>query len=113
MTNEKLSKKEIEQLAFKIRDLLINYDLGLDVLIYFNNKRINCVNPLKVEENINAKDYFDYVNPNTLSMSFEGGFYYLINYSGGKLLREFDDILNSYDLHYELGNAWNLTLYFN
>lgn len=44
-------------------------------------------------------------------MSFEGPFYHAMNYDGGAILEKFDDLLHEYGLYYELGDAWNLSLY--
>ena len=65
-------------------------------------------------ENKNPKDYFEYVvEPNILSMSFEGGLNYLLNgymMCGCKLLNQFTNIFNKYECYYELGDSWNLTI---
>lgn len=48
-------------------------------------------------------------------MSFEGPFYEVLNgYAGdyGWVVEEkFSDLLKKYGVYYELGNAWNLSLY--
>lgn len=55
-----------------------------------------------------------YCNPNTLSISFDGDIYDVFNYGLFlSLLEKFDKLLESYGLYYELGNAWNLSLYEN
>lgn len=109
----KLTKIKIEEMANEIMNFLKKEKLNDDVLIYFNNKRMNKDG---VEEGeFNPKDYFEYASDNhILSMSFEGGFYGVINgycstnYSY-KIMSLFNSILRKYGVYYELGNAWNLT----
>lgn len=67
-------------------------------------------------ENVNPKDYFEYVGENILCMSFEGPLYELLNcyvplsyYNSVE--GEFRGILQKYGLYYELGNAWNLSTF--
>ena len=113
-----------ERVATEIREWMLDNEIWIDTRIYFNGKAYgtrdenhnyfyNDRNHLVVLENMNPLDYFEYVNPETISMSFEGPLYDVLNYCGGgytdKLEREFSEILAKYGLYYELGNAWNLT----
>lgn len=122
----KLSKIKIEELVKEIEEFLKEHELIGDVCIYFNNKRhiwhskydhewnflgFGC----DVQEDISPLDYFEYVNTkHILSMSFEGTFYHVLNgyddYSD-TMQQKFMDILEKYNLYYELGNAWNLSCY--
>lgn len=117
----RLTKELIEQLAYDVLKYLTKYHLDSDVCIYFNNKRIShkydwrapegTPPKLIVEENMNPLDYFEYVNyDHILSMSFEGPLYDSLNYSGYKTdgLRE---LFEKYGVYWELGNAWNLSVY--
>lgn len=118
-----ITKKNIEQLAKEIMDFLEKNDLAGDVCIYFNNKRfcseteiLNNSYDVRYawvkEDNINPHDYFTYCAYNhILSMSFEGSFYEVLNYSGGIYLNKFNEILSKYSVYYELGDAWNLSVY--
>ncbi len=116
-----LTKANIEQLVDEITAFLEKHHMEDGVCIYFNNKRIvsegffdgeNLTYKWIQEENIDPHDYFEYAAYNhILSMSFEGTLYDLINYSGGKLAVEFEQIFSTYLLYTELGNAWNLTAY--
>ena len=65
------------------------------------------------EDEADPNNYFEYVRePNILSMSFEGVLYDVLNgYYGGKKEAEFSKILEKYGLYYEIGNAWNLSIY--
>ena len=119
---KKMTKKKIENLAVEIRSLLLENELWTDVTIYFNGKAFstddrkghffyNDNNNLVVLENIDPKDYFEYVG-DILSMSFEGDFYDVLNYGYlPSVLDKFDKLLEKYGLYYELGNAWNLSVY--
>lgn len=126
----KLSKKQIEKLAFEIRDFLIQHSLWIDVTIYYNGKALsthdgnghfnyNQKDPVIILEDEDPLDYFEYVaNPHILSMSFEGDFYGCLNYHNeygadfdNMIQNEFSAILKKYGLYYELGNAWNLSCY--
>lgn len=108
-----------EKVATEIRNWMLDNEIWIDTRIYFNGKAYgtskdgefyyNDRNHLVVLEDINPLDYFEYVNPETISMSFEGPLYDILNYSGGRLEMEFSKILEKYGLYYELGNAWNLT----
>ena len=121
--NIMITKKNIEELAMEIKNFLEKNLLADDVYIYYNNKRISSetkydmkkdypVYKWTLEENIDPHDYFEYAAyDHILSMSFEGNFYDLLNYNGGNKLEKFNKILNKYHTYYELGNAWNLTLY--
>lgn len=58
--------------------------------------------------------YMEYTNPKTITMSFEGGLYDILNaYAHGwvKLEEEFLKIFESFGCYYELGNAWNLSVF--
>lgn len=62
-------------------------------------------------ENRNPRDYFEYCNPDTLSMSFEGSLYDVLNYGFGTTEEKLQEIFGKYGLYFELGNAWNLSAY--
>lgn len=116
-----LSRKTIEELVTKIEKFLRECELLEDVCIYFNNKRrlwrFDCKTGeyiVKEEEDMNPLDYFSYAARNhILSMSFEGGLYSVLNgYTNSHTIEaKFEDLFRKYDLRYELGNAWNLTVY--
>lgn len=118
----KLTKETIETLVNEIIEYLEKNDMLQDICIYFNNKRI-CFGsqwneekeiflPLKkVEENVNPFHYFKYANAkHIISMSFEGGLYHLLN-DGMDKEESFSALFDKYGLYYELGNAWNLSVY--
>ena len=117
----KLTKKDIENFAYEIWDFLFDNDLDSDVCIYFNNKRMrnkctwngdNFISEFIIEEDMNPLDYFEYVNyEHILSMSFEGPLYEVLNYTFGKKEEKFRQIFEKHGFYYELGNAWNLSVY--
>lgn len=115
--------EKIEELAYRIYKLLLQNDMWIDVAIYFNGKCMSTSiedeegykfryneEPPFIEEGVDPRRCFEYVGP-YLSMSFEGPFYHAMNYDGGAILEKFDDLLHEYGLYYELGDAWNLSLY--
>ena len=118
----KITKTDIERLANEIIEFLNKEELASGVSIYFNNKVVrergswdedfNYTPKWETTENINPHDYFEYcAYDHILSMSFEGGLYELLNYSGGSRMGKFEKIFERYGLYYEFGNAWNLSCY--
>ena len=104
-------KFKMNELVREVVRFLRENGLATDVYLYCNNKRINC-ETLEIKENVFPGDYMKYyAKKHIFSMTFEGVFYELINYTGGKKLDEFEKLLTKYGLYYELGNAWNLSVY--
>lgn len=135
MEKKLLTEQQIEELAFKIRELMLKYEIWQDINIYFNGKCLstrdkktgefhyNEADKIIINENEDPKKYFSYVNTenHTISMSFEGPFYHIINDNAyhredvefsQKVMKEFDELLDEYGLYYELGYAWSLTCYY-
>ena len=110
-------------LAIDIYEWCKKYDLWGDNTIYFdgkawsNSETWGGVKGKKIDDDLyeyedkDPCDYFEYGNPDTLSMSFEGGLYDVLNYSGGSKEDKFMKIFEKCGLYYELGNAWNLSCY--
>jgi len=136
--DNKTQAEKIEKLAGEIYKFLLKHGLWQDVRIYFNGKaycsypvyrhpdgtlsknyvpgavNINYNNPdyLHVIENIDPSDYMVYYNRDTITMSFEGVFYEVLNYGAAPKLQEaFDNLIKNHGYYYEFGNAWNLALY--
>ena len=125
---KKADRKELrtktEKLARDIIDWLLKKEIFDDTFIYVNGKRYgtydgeknynygtNSWDDVYVEENKNAKDYFEYAGP-YLSMSFEGPLYDLLNYGfewNSHAEEELNEIFKKHGFYYELGNSWNLT----
>lgn len=102
-------KEKNERLAMDLIAFLNKNNYYQDTRIYFNGKAIE--NGNKIIENIQPSDYFEYANNETLSMSFEGALYHLLNYQGS--FNPFEQIFENHGCYYQLGNAWNLTVYYN
>jgi len=112
-------KSVLEKLAYEIAELLEKHECHTDVAIYFEGKRLSTFADLKenyrkwvLEEGYDPKSYTEYANPKTITMTFEGSFYEVMNYGfSPKLYDKFTQLINSYGFWFELGNAWNLSLY--
>ena len=110
---------KIVEMVRKIESWLKKNRLTSCVRIYFNNKCFcwyDSSKNKKIIEDIKGSEYFDYANDETISMSFEGPLYGVLNENWcnkkyAALEDEFDNILKEYGYYYELGNAWNLAMY--
>ena len=123
---------QLEKLAGDILKFLRENGLWHDVRIYFDGKCWATDNgcgegeplyepdekasPVFLLRDKSPTDYFKYVAcPHILSMSFEGPLYECLNgYAGDhgwQIEEAFSQLLRKYGCFYELGNAWNLTLY--
>ena len=113
-------------LAIDVYEFCKKHDLWGDNTIYFDGKAWSSSNEwagikgkkisddLYEYENKNPCDYFEYGNPETLSMSFEGSLNYVLNgYVRGwtKLEEEFGKLFNKHGLYYEMGYSWSLSAY--
>lgn len=92
-------------------------NLDEDVALMYNGKRVE-PNTVKEEEISSASKYLEkYYNDDTITMTFEGSLYHVLNYMMDnfdycdKKVNEFSDILKKYNYYYEQGYAWNLALY--
>lgn len=118
--------EKMELLANDIYQWCVKKHLWGDNCIYFNGKAWaswdtwHDVKGKRIAENLyeymnkNPKDYFEYANPDTLSMSFEGPLYHVLNaYVGGwmKLEKQFANLFKKYGLYYEMGHSWNLSTF--
>lgn len=116
--------ERLEKLAWEIHNYLRKHEMWIDICIYFDGKRMSTARKVGddwefryngepfIEDGFDPRDYFEYVaDLHIISMSFEGPFYDVLNYSGGKLLDEFDKLLKKHGLFYEFGDAWNLSCY--
>jgi hypothetical protein len=116
----KLTSSDKENIVASLIEVFKSYKVEDSVLFYYDNKRAR-VEPktgkLVVEEGFNPRDYFDYCNENTISLSFEDSLLYEIlnGYAGTfayeKVNKGIRDVVDPYGLFYELGNAWNLSFY--
>ena len=119
-----MNKKE--SLARDIYNFCKEHHLWGDNCIYFDGKawaswpdwhgvvgkRID--EDLYEYENKNPLKYFEYGNTNTLSMSFEGPLYSVLNgyvRGGYKLEEKLQKLFEKYGWYFEYGHAWNLSAY--
>ena len=113
-------------LAQEIYDWCKEKRLWGDNCIYFNGKawcnlpEWGGVNGKKLKSDLyeyNDRDptnYFEYANPHTVSMSFEGALYHVLNgYTPGwaKKEEELQKLFEKYGYYFEYGDAWNLSAY--
>lgn len=112
----KILKKDIDNLAEKIKDYLVKKKMQEGICIYWNNKRIKDIDMDGngvIEENMNPLDCFGSANrKHILSMSFEGALYHALNHSPvNTVYDEISSILKPYGLYFEQGDSWNLSVY--
>lgn len=101
-------EEENEKLAKELKELLIKHSMYIDVRIYFNNRAFDSEEGLI--ENIKAEDYFEYVEEDSVSMSFEGELYEEMA-SGGDIHEKIEEIGEKYGRYFEFGNMWNISFY--
>lgn len=119
-------KNKNESLAYDIYKWCKKRNLWGDNTIYFNGKALSNSPEWKGEygkqiaedlyeyENRNPTDYFEYANPYTVSMSFEGQLYNMLNGcvpGWMKVEAELEKLFKKYGYYYSYGHAWNLTAY--
>ena len=115
-----------KRLAIDIYKWCKKNNLWGDNTIYFDNKAwsssptwdLDAGKKIKEDlyeyENKKSTDYFEYGNDKTLSMSFEGPLYHVLNgYVGGWVKRESElmELFEKYGYYFEYGHAWNLSAY--
>ena len=112
----RLTPEQIEELAVEIRTFLLNHDMWVDTVIYFNGKCFstydydretgkfyyNDPEHLVVRDNEDPRDYFEHVADD--HMLYYG--------SDMAIKRQFDKIFEKRGIYYELGDHWNLTCYY-
>lgn len=103
-------------LANDIKDFMIKNNIAEDTRIYFNGMAYDSVNNSEYKEfsDIKGSTYFEYADDESVSMSFEGALYHMINYGENRrLLEKFDNIFTKHKCYYELGYAWSLRAVFD
>lgn len=119
-------KTKAEKCAKEIIQFCIKHNLGEDTLIYVNNKRFSFIgnedfledltwDNVRVEDDVDPHLYLEWAG-DFLSMSFEGGMWDVFNSNWSneiydKWEQEISKIFSKYGKYYELGDAWNLSLY--
>ena len=133
----KLTKKEQErneQIAKDIIDFVKSVYCWTDICIFFNNKAlssnkkwgdfkgelisppykndIDAVNGIYEYNNIASPLHWTkYANEKTVTVSFDGDFYEWINDYGDT--SKLSAVLEKYNAYYEMGEAFNFSVYFN
>ncbi|MCX7610282.1 MAG: hypothetical protein N2043_01685 [Ignavibacterium sp.] len=103
-----------EILANEIIEFLKKHHLWYDVALYFNNKKVSSYGGKEeTTKNINVKDYLEYCNPDTITMTFEGPLYKELNgYSiDSTIYDKFVLLLRKHGYYFEFGHAWSLSIY--
>ena len=120
---KRYNRENNKLLAIDIYEWCMKKEFWEDVIIYFDGKAWSSnstwsgVNGKKIAEDLyeyedrNPLNYFSYANPDTVSISFEGILYDILNYGSGKTEKEFEKLFEKYGLYYEYGHAWNLAAY--
>lgn len=112
-----MNQEKNKALADDLKKFLIDNDLQADTSIYFNDMCYRWdykINDYIIIEGIKGSTYFEYANDETVSMSFEGSLYHLMNYgTNRRLLDKFDKLFSKHKCYYELGYAWSLSVYFD
>ncbi len=114
-------RKRNKALADEIRAWLLDHDMWIDTNIYFNGKCYSTEDPEAhkhyyndpkhlVEYEDDPGMYVEYCNRDTLTMTFEGPLYDLLNYGeyppGWE--EEFNAIFRKHGMFFELGYSWSL-----
>lgn len=121
-----LSQTEKHNLLKDLINLLQKENCFQDTCIYIDDKRYfseKCswhtnqhfddeLN-LWYQDNIDVKDYIEYSNPDTLTVTFEGPLYHALNYDNGNMETKLNHLFKKYGLYFEYGYAWSFTLYDN
>lgn len=116
---KKLTAKQIESIVNRLNKLFEKAGVynGNTICIYANGKR--WVDVVLEDGDFNPRDYFEYCNPETISISFDGSPLYAMmngyNYSAEeeRLITNMDNLFDEYDLYLEMGDSWNASLLYN
>ena len=119
-------KSKNEELSYAIYRWCKKRNLWGDNTIYFDNKAISNLSEWNGEkgkriaedlyeyENKNPTTYFEFANPHTVSMSYEGKLNHTLNgHTPGYMKVEADlqKLFEKYGYYYTYGHSWNLTAY--
>lgn len=116
----KLTRSDKEKIVKGLVEVFQKYEADDSVLFYYDGVRAKVdskTGKLVVEYGFNPRDYFDYCNENTVSISFDGSpIYEILNgYASPELFEslhnDIENVIEPFGLYYELGNTWNLSLY--
>lgn len=122
----KLTESQIEELAYGLREVLLDEGLWRDVDIFFNSKELTQRDPESGQyfdndrehlielENVNPRERVGHAARNhILSMAFDGDVLDMFHKRGHSVVRErISRLLEKYGLYYEFGEACTLTCYY-
>ena len=130
MTNKKkpITPANMEKLAENLIDFFSSKDLFHDVCIYVNNQAWKSDkymddkdlteaytakgNKYYIKKNVDIKAQLEYSNPKTISITFEGPLYHVINYDDYDFVYKLSNkFLDPYGLYFEQGYAWSMAAY--
>ena len=124
MVKQNTHEVKMQTLAMEIYSWCKKKGLWGDNIIYFNGKAWKSDNDwcgvqgkeiaedLYEFEDRDPSHYFEYANPDTLSMSFEGPLYEALGYwHYNEAEEELQAIFKKYGFYFEYGHAWNLSAY--
>ncbi len=118
--------KVMQELAERLIDRFIKDEVFSEVCIYVNGKRYRADNNNNAKEcqtaagnryfeengEFDPAEYLDHCNSKTVTITFEGPLYDMINYMDYDYIYKLDqDILNDYGMYFEQGNNWNMSAY--
>lgn len=109
-------KQKNREVATAIKHFITKYDMASDTSIYFNGIcwRFDSDGNMKVLKDIKASDYFEYANDKTVSVSTEGDFYNVLNmYDGYAMFDEFVEFMDAHGASFEMGHAWNFSVFYD
>lgn len=127
MSSNTLSAQQKTDLVIEILKFMVKHELIGDSFIYADNKCFS-FNEIKdsdvitasfgtyhIRDNVDVRAMVEYSNPDTITITSEGAFYYVMNGETGyeHIQEEFNNILAKYNLYYEQGYSWSLSCYFD
>lgn len=124
-----MSKAQNQKLMEDIIDYLEAHELFEDVNIYTNDHRYSSDKPRIADSSVtelttskgnkyydygkwNVASQVEYNNPDSVTMTFEGVLYDVINYDDEEtVMTKLEQIGKKYGVHPELGYQWSLAFY--
>ena len=94
---------------FKKQDEGFGDLFSADTSIFFDGKQYKATG--EYIQDRKATDVTEYGKDDSLTMTFEGAMYEVINGDAPIILASFDALFKKHGVYYELGNSWNLTVF--
>lgn len=118
-----VTSESMNALAVEIIEFLQEREMFRDVNIYCNDKCFTSsysssgtaaktkFGAYYIVDDVNVAEIIKYNNPNTITMTFEGPLYQMLNYGPPETEQDFLKLFNKHSLYYILDYAWSLTAY--